>query len=253
VEPVAITSDDVSNKDSFLPEDNTIIRRYLRMNSFLELLYCQFVQIRADAFEDAAEGAYYSGETVLAPELLSRLGLASSASREQIVRSARERTLITCWYEGNRESFGMWKAYGRLRESVAVESTVGELRKILAKGVGGAGDVRIERVRYRRLTGSVSDFATLFLHKREEYEYESEIRSVQSFPYRVGSRVHNTALTLQELNSFLRRVIVAPGSRRMFLDAIRGIVNATFNIARLRFEGAIEQSNLDSDLVIQNP
>jgi hypothetical protein len=235
---------------SVVPTDDVIIRRYIKMHRFVELLYGLFVQVRADAFDDAAEGAYFTATTRFAESVFQNLAIQEGAAPAQIVRQARLRTMTTCWYEGERESFGMWNVYSRLRESVAIESTVGQLRAVLRLS---NSESRIERVRYSQLDGLVDDFASLFLHKREEYNYEGEIRSVWTrSPSQFGGQFHNTRLDLNQLGTFLNRIILAPGSGQTFLEAVRFIVEAAFHIGNRRFNGRIDRSNLDTLLVPQH-
>jgi hypothetical protein len=234
-----------------VPDDDVLIRRYIKLNSFLELLCGQLVQVRTDAFDDPAEGAYFSPATTFTTGLCHRLGLGSGAHPHEVIREARLHALATCWYEGARESFAMWNVYGRMRESVAIESTVGNLKAALGKLTP---NVRVERVRYSKINWEIDDYGDLFFHKQPEYAYEQEVRSIWTLDSdRVGSRVHNTHLSARELGTFIQRIIVAPGSRRMFYDAIVYIVQATFHMAGVPFARPIEHSSLDSLVVYQQP
>jgi len=242
----------------YVPDDDTRIWRYIRLNSFLELMTGNLVQVRIDAFNDPTEGSYGLREVTIEPTALQAAGIkveSTATWREDVLREARLHALATCWFEYRTESFAMWNVYGRLGESVAIESTVGALRDALGQGgelrttfeQGGA--IRIERMRYTPATGAISDLRELFFHKRPEFEYEQEIRSLWMLPHRVGGRVHNTGLLLQDLNKFIRKIIVAPGNRAIFPGAICSIVNAMFNVGSLRFEGEIVPSALDEYIV----
>jgi hypothetical protein len=90
------------------------------------------------------------------------------------------------------------------------------------------------------------------LHKREAYDYEREIRSVQVFPHHLRGEIHNTGLTLDQLGAFIWRIIVAPGSRPMFLHAVQTAITGVFNIGGRRFSGSIDRSSLDSFVVPQD-
>lgn len=231
-----------------VPTDDIKIWRYMRLNSFLELLTTNLVQVRIDAFNDPTEGTYGYKDAVLDQDALrlAKIPITAEPSwKEDVLREARLHAIATCWFEHRVESFAMWNIYGRLSESVAIETTVGDLRAALS----GEPEVRVERMRYTPLTGTVTDLRDLFFHKRPEFAYEQEIRSLRLFPHRVGSRVYNSVLGLDHLNRFIHRIIVAPGNRALFPTAIQTIVTAMFNIAGLKFHGDIVASTLDEYIV----
>jgi hypothetical protein len=216
----------------------------MKMNSFLELLTGHLVQSRIDVLGDAAEGAYGWKNIRLSPELLQRLGMDDAAGA---IRKARTYAAATYWIEFERESHGMWKIYGRTGESVAVETTVGELREVLRR----AGDTRIERMRYEPMRGEVADLHTLFFHKRREYKDEREIRSVQIFDRPLSEPIFDQPLSLDDRNALMRRIILAPDSRQTFVHAVKQIVASVFAYEGGSYTGEICGSSLDEDLIPQ--
>lgn len=233
----------------FVPADDTIIWRYMKMNSFLELLSGHLVQTRIDMLHDAAEGAYGWKHVRFAPQVLERLQMPNGESQDAaaIIRRARMHAAATYWFEFDRESYGMWNVYGRSGESVAIETTVGALREVLAR----AGEARVERMRYDPLQGEIADVHTLFFHKRREYKEEREIRSVQIFSEPLEEPIVDQRLSPGDLNVLMKRIILAPDSRDTFVDAINQIVKAVFAYNDKRYEGEICGSSLDEDLIPQ--
>jgi hypothetical protein len=231
----------------YVPNDETVIWRYMKLNSFLELLSGHLVQTRIDVLHDAAEGAYGFKNIRFAPSLLERLHFnGAPADPADVIRRARTFVSATYWYEfEERESFGMWNVYGRTGESVAVETTVGALRAVLSRG----GEVRIERMRYEPMRGEIGDVHTLFFHKRREYKDEREIRSVQVFSKPMDEPIVDQRLSLDDLSTLMKRVILAPDSRDTFIDAVNRIVHSVFAYDGRRFTGEICSSTLDEDLV----
>jgi hypothetical protein len=181
----------------------------MKMNSFLELLTGHMAQSRIDMLGDAAEGAYGWRNIHFAPSLLQKLydnrrhSVVSRRAMDcasvgedtvssghdknleesrttvpSVIRKARTYAAATYWIEFERESYGMWNLYGRAGESVAVETTVGALRRVLGRA---DAQLRVERMRYDPMRGEISDLHELFFHKRREYQDEREIRSVQVF------------------------------------------------------------------------
>ena len=192
---------------------------------------------------DAAEGAFGYKHIRFNGELR-----CAARSSEDLIRRARTQTAATYWFEyEEHESHGMWNVYGRTGESVAIETTVGALREVLRR----EGQVRIERMRYEPMHGEIDDIATLFFHKRREYKEEREIRSVQVFAQPLREPIVDQPLTLDDLNALIRRIILAPDSRRTFIDAVKHVVESVFAFEGKHFTGEICGSALDQDLVPQ--
>jgi hypothetical protein len=226
------------NADRYIPADETLLWRYMKLNSFLELLSGHLIQTRIDVLHDAAEGAYG----------YKRIRFPNGADAVETIRRARMQVVATYWFEfEERESHGMWSVYGRSGESVAIETTAGALRGLL----GREGKVRIERMRYEPMKGAIDDIATLFFHKRHEYKEEREIRSVQVFDKPLSDSIVDQRLSLDDLNTLIRRIILAPDSRQTFVEAVKHTVESIFAFDDKRFTGEIAGSALDQDLVPQ--
>jgi hypothetical protein len=216
----------------------------MKMNSFLELLTGHLVQSRIDVLGDAAEGAYGWKNIRFTPSVLERLDARDTA---QAIRNARMRAAATYWIEFERESHGMWNVYGRTGESVAVETTVGALRDVLAR----AGEVWIERMRYEPMQGKIDNVHTLFFHKHREYKDEREIRSVQIFERPLDEPIFVQKLSLDDRNALMNRIILAPDSRATFVDSVKCLVQSVFAYENGRYAGEICGSSLDEDLIPQ--
>lgn len=219
----------------------------MKLNSFLELLSGHLVQTRIDMLNDAAEGAYGFKKIRFAPSLLERLHFnGAPPDPGDVIRRARTYVCATYWYEfDEEESFGMWSVYGRTGESVAVETTVGALRKVLSR----ESEPRIERMRYEPMQGEIADIHTLFFHKRREYKDEREIRSVQVFLNPMEEPIVDQRVSLDDLNTLMKRIILAPDSRHTFVDAVKRIIHSVFAYEGKEFTGDISSSALDEDLV----
>jgi hypothetical protein len=231
----------------YIPSDDTVIWRHMKLNSFLELLSGHLVQTRIDVLTDAAEGAYGFRKVCFTPALLERLQFNSSIpDAADVIRRARKHVAASYWFEFEEwESYGMWSVYGRSGESVAIETTVGALRNVLSR----EGEVRIERMRYEPMQGEIDNLHTLFFHKRREYKDEREIRSVQVFAKPMEGAILDQRLSLDDLNGLVKRIILAPDSRKTFIDAVKRIVRSIFGEEGKEFTGEIRSSALDADLV----
>lgn len=225
--------------DLYIPDDDTLLWRHMKLNSFLELLSGHLIQTRIDVLNDAAEGAFG----------YKHIRFPDGTGAIEAIRRARTQVAATYWFEfEERESYGMWSVYGRSGESVAIETSVGALRELL----GREGQVRIERMRYEPMRGEIDDVATLFFHKRREYKEEREIRSVQVFKEPLKDTIVDQRLSLHDLNTLIRRIILAPDSRQTFIEAVKHIVESVFSFDGKRFTGEICGSSLDDDLIPQH-
>jgi len=72
----------------------------------------------------------------------------------------------------------MWSLYGRLSESVAIETTVGALRSVLSK----RGDIRIERMRYTPASGTIFDLRDLYFEPMPDEWVSPEFTSLLTVP-----------------------------------------------------------------------
>lgn len=229
-------------------DDSVTLLRFLRLNAFLELLTGNFVQVRADAFDDPMEGAFGFNNVNISLQALAEVSLSVASSpawKRDVLSGLRERVAITCWFEFDEESYAMWRIYGRLGESVAIETTVGQLRELLRD----QENMRIERVRYEPLRDDIIDLRDPFFRKTPEYRFEREIRSVRLFPHAIGSKLFNKHVSPVEFDRLINRIIVAPGNRAILHQAIQTTVAGVLNIAGLYFHGKIEASKIDRYLL----
>jgi hypothetical protein len=226
-------------------DDSVILWRFLRLNSFLELLTGNLVQVRADAFDDPMEGAFGFKNVRIDRQALADVSLSFSLPMLEILNGLRQRVAITCWFEFDQESYAMWRIYGRLGESVAIETTVGQLRELLRD----QDNMRIERVKYEPLQDEITDLRDPFFRKTPEYNFEREVRSVRLFPHVLGGKLFNKRVSPAEFDRFINRIIVAPGNRAILHQAIQTTVAGVFNIPKMYFRGPIEASRLDRYLI----
>jgi hypothetical protein len=88
---------------------------------------------------------------------------------------------VCCWHESEGESDAMWKLYSVSGQSIAIESTIGQLRASLGDREG----VIIDRVRYADFDHDPIEKGHkhygLFL-KRKCFEFEKEVRATVLLP-----------------------------------------------------------------------
>jgi hypothetical protein len=229
----------------------------MSLGPFLSMLTSQALfQTRVDAFKDASEGAYGYKNSDLT-RVASALKLPwrtfsdnegeyrEPPEKEEIIRVARARTAVTCWFRGF-ESFSMWQIYARDHFGVAVVTTLGALRQAFEN----AENVVIGEVTYDRLPPVVADTHKLFFHKRAEYRDECEIRSVNVLPDPITDPHPMITLPPNTIDSLFANVVAAPGMQNTMFSSLLRILQTQFSALGLTFNGdRLRHSDLDDDLV----
>ena len=171
----------------FQPPDRDMkIWRYMdltKLVAFLETGSLHFA--RADTLGDPYEGSWTTLNPVAREEQLGKIfdsteGKTRSEEIHQIFKNAvhfeREHTYINCWHGGATENAAMWKLYGTVAGAIAIQSTYQKLVDALPD------DVYMGMVQYEDYNSSEDrirggDIMSPFIHKRREFEYESEVRA----------------------------------------------------------------------------
>jgi hypothetical protein len=195
-----------------LPDRATKLWRYMDLAQFLAWVTTGRLWFaRADTFEDTFEMAFPTADLPVAQadtaELIRRGELPRDMVRQYLMRLAglpqaavdvlddddlarqmlryfRRFLFLSCWYQADHESAGMWDLYVRSREGVAVRTTVGALIDALDAGTDGYF-VTLGAVAYldydRESWGPYHAFSAAF-HKRRSFEHESEVRAAIVWP-----------------------------------------------------------------------
>lgn len=193
-----------------IPGDETVIRRFLRIERFESLLENEGLWFsRVDAFSDEFEATLPDPNSELRERVREWSG-TEHPHNERMEARRDDRTYVNCWRIGEDESAVFWDAYLGDRVGVAVESSVGRFRRAIDRDVSDGymdlyreyvqaddtdrsaptiadvydelSKVQIGRVEYvdyegSPIPGSMLSFARYF-HKRNAFEDEREFRAV---------------------------------------------------------------------------
>jgi hypothetical protein len=241
------SGDETLYTDYEIPEDDSVIWRFLDLAKFISLLKDKALfMTRADKFEDQFEGAvcalkdsekydealheYYSDmlECKVVPEKL----IEDEHKANQLLRM---NSYINCWYEGKHESMAMWRLYasGKETKGVAIKTTVGQLRKAIGR------EVEIGRIDYIDYSKEWPNVNEALWRKRLSFEYEHEVR-IRITPKTGLSYKPDEFLMLQvDLNELIEAVYVSPMSESWFKDVVADV------LARYGLEKPVFHSGLD--------
>lgn len=155
------------------PNDTSRIWRYMGFTKFVSLLLTKAIYFpRIDQFEDRLEGVL--------PELVrGQFGQSMNIWFE----GNKKRLFVSCWHLNTIESVLMWKAYSSGEPLVAIESTVGALRRILqdlpdAYVIGQVNYIDLDSSTYTDTRDGNVNIVVQAYHKRAYFASESEFRIV---------------------------------------------------------------------------
>jgi hypothetical protein len=160
------------------PRPADSVWRYMDLPRFMSLLQNQALPFAAArAMEDKWEGS----STVPRPAYVDpTFDMTVTPSMQE--RLAKASTYISSWYRAKGESVAMWQLYGRSAGGVCIKSSWGSLTSSL----GGPIDVDggyVQYVRsYSRGRIPALNEHDLFMHKRDVFSHEKEVRLLAHQP-----------------------------------------------------------------------
>jgi len=158
------------------PHDDETVWRYMDLFRYLSLLQSSSLHFaRADQMRDNWEGSYGQLNIVRRPEIYGD----SYEERTELENERREWHLLSaylnCWHLSDIESAAMWDIYQREGRGVAVRSTWGRLKSSLTTE-GWVRGGKVSYVDYQSVFIDENNAFTPFMHKRESFRHEQEVR-----------------------------------------------------------------------------
>lgn len=140
---------------------------------------------------------------------------------------ARRNFFVNCWQIGDYESFLMWKSYTEPESSVAIVSTIGDLKKALSRHIDD--QTYLGEVDYvDSQSGQISEKGQLHLalQKRKEYRHEEEVRGIlKRRPPKTTEDVgHPNGIPVKiDLSILINEVRVSPKASKSVFSQVRDI------------------------------
>ena len=228
------------------PKDDAILWRYIDFTKFVSLLETQSLFFaRADKLGDPFEGAYSKVNIALRPVLYE--GKIPESGLRQIAASTKEArrfTKINSWHEANHESAAMWSLYSRERDGIAIKTDF----KSLSQSFTCTDSIYIGKVNYVDYDTTFIPEGNLFfpyLHKRQSFEHEREVRAItMKFPTRDGKVDWSTEVDDMgtyydvDISLLINEVIVAPFADNWFIELVQSVA------ARYELRAPVSRSGL---------
>lgn len=220
-----------------MPRDETRIWRFLSLPKFLSLLNERVLHFaRLDTLGDEHEGTVPSHSPRSRPEFAAvRFSdgreVLLETSQDPIYRDAkakRDRTWASCWYADHQESDGMWKLYGGDKAAVAVQSTVGRLKAVIAED---RSRVKLGLVEYEEQTTPSSaprllpSYFVCYYRKRWCFKHEQEFRALITDALEGTNESASPPMRAipVDVGVLVERVIAAPGAQAWQLELLRSV------------------------------
>ncbi len=227
------------NHKLHIPSDDTIIWKYLDLSKFLDLLLSErMFMARSDKFEDQYEGTF-SEPTY---EEIKKL-LADNPDYLDAYKSKRKNIVISSWHANSYESYAMWQVFTKNNEGLAIQSTIGHLKKSLIEPKVKQYIGEVNYIDYKKEHIPFDDDFFPFLFKRKSFQYENEIRVITDVTP-LDLHVNEGVKIEVNINQMIERLYIHPKSENWYKKLVIEAVN------RLGYHFEIEKSDLESDILI---
>lgn len=203
---------------------------------------------RVDSFEDIFEGSVPKITAELRNKNVSSAtafnnGETPSEFWEQYGQKAREESAINCWHMNDHESAAMWKLYLKSNEGIAIQSDYSKLFTTLNQSDLLIFIGMVKYIDYEKeMIGWDNGFIP-FVHKRNSFSYENELRALI---WEIAD--HNSGkLNLKtggvkvkvDLKILVENIYVSPYSPKWFTDLIKDTCNKfgyNFNVKNSKLD-----------------
>ena len=231
----------VNTSNITLPDDdNTIIWKYLDLSKFLDMLLSkQLFMSRSDKFEDQYEGTF-SEPTF---EEIRKIA-ADNPDFLDFYKSHREKVTISSWHINEYESFAMWQIFTQNTEGLAIQTTIGRLKRALEKEKKTEQFIgEVNYIDYKKEFIPFDDNFFPFLFKRKSFQYEREIRIISDLSKK-DIRIDNGLKVDVDLQEMIEKIYIHPKSENWYKKLVIELVS------KLGFDFLIGKSDLESDILI---
>ena len=166
----------------FDPPDNENVKiwRYMDYTKFMSLVINRELYFTpADLLGDEYEGSL--------PKLVASEKYSKSPDQDlarTIHMNMRKAISVSCWHMNDSESTAMWQLYAEMNKGIAMQSTYKRLRECLAP----FPEVRLAIAKYIDYDTESFDYQDPlmpFIHKRQAFSHEQELRALAIQPERI--------------------------------------------------------------------
>ena len=229
------------------PDPGAVLWRYMDLIKFMSLLETSSLFFaRSDKLGDPFEGSLTRMNEVLQPHMYPFANW-EDASRvlSKLRQEKRLETFVNCWHESENESAAMWKIYSREYDGIAVKTTF----EALTQSFTDDRTVYVGKINYIDYSSEPIPEGNLFspfLHKREMFEHEKEVRAIVSSlsndPDHISKgQAEGGLLAEVNLSPLIREIVVDSRANDWFYNLLKAIV------ARYGLDAEVTRTALDAE------
>lgn len=202
-----------------------VLWRYLDAAKYFDFIHSKTLFFcRGDQFEDKFEGAFTESlkHAIEKSYNDNKIEFTYKEFRQRL----RERVFVNCWHRNIDDSMAMWSLYGRSSCSVAITTTVEQLRKAI-EDQQLRYEISIEKVEYvkhwRDPKLDIAPYSRVFAYKTKAYEFEREVRVlIDRFAGEFEPEMPEGGMPIKiDHHTLLRSVVIAPEAPLWFETLIR--------------------------------
>lgn len=212
--------------------DDTLLWRYVDLAKFVSLLEKKALWLaRSDTFKDKHEGRFPSEMRSSLSKIYRELPTEPGSKiegPEDFQDYLSRNAYISCWHKNSVENMVMWEIYGRETNAVALQTTIGSLKKSLKVNPIEVSECYIGNVIYAdqdQVTGPFN-YKTPFFLKRPHFHFEQEVR-VYASSYSVTNPSKDTPYGIElelKLSDAIEKVLVHPDSLDWFQSVVESLL-----------------------------
>lgn len=224
------------------PASYKTVWRYMTFRRFSELIRHGYLWFsRSDGFEDKMEGKYSPATYEKAGDIFASKDHSSGRrfldQTAVLAENIRFATFINCWHLSEHESAAFWTLYKSTERNnsddfcVAINSNVSKLMNCISEIESKIYIGRVSYVDFSTFRMPVENGLFVpFLHKRESFQYENELRLVMtngSFSNaNLSTENPNGVKNPIDVESLVNTVWVSPFAPNDSYDKVRSLLDA---------------------------
>jgi len=228
-------------------KDDVKIWRYMDFTKLVSLIDSKKIYLsRADKLGDKFEGSFSKLNVKKRPIIYGDNTLLIK-NLESIHKNLPRWVYLNCWNISNGESAAMWKLYSRYGYGIAIQSTIGRLKKCFDNAEQILTISKVRYVSYKDFFIPEGNLLAPFFHKRRSYTHERELRVAHMLDFEKGGDVDLSLETPPgifipiDIELLIKRIYVAPETSNWVKELINSILN------KYNYKFKLKQSSLDDD------
>lgn len=204
------------------------ITRVMSFSKFIDLIDSETLYFAAASkFDDKLEGYYTNFDYQKSENQLIAFGFDNAAlkiashAKQLVANHNQQAVVISCWTMAREISNRMWDTYTFSEDSLAIQTTVGKLRKTLGKDFLF---IPVKYLDFDKDSISRNDSLEPFFYKQNIYSWENELRIVAEMV--PGCRIGTPRRASVSLNSIITGIKFYPKASKTFIENVHSLVRS---------------------------